>query len=178
MGPEYEDAYWPLVILSLAVLLDVAQNPSISLLYATFKHRFYAYLNCAEGLINLIFSLALARPFGMLGVALGTLIGASLIRVVAQPFWVCKVSGLHYGDYIKFLGKTLFRCGCVMGSAIAIASWGLRPSYPWLISSAICATAIYAAGSWLFVFNRTERKQLLAVVTSRSQTPTVAAALR
>src|SRR5262249_36745312 len=68
MGPGYKDAYWPLVVLSLAVLLDVGQNPSIALLYATFKHRFYTYLNGAEGLINLVVSLALAKPLGVLGV--------------------------------------------------------------------------------------------------------------
>ena len=130
MGPRYEDAYWPLVILSLAVFLDVGQAPSISLLYATFKHRFYTYLNCAEGVINLVVSLMLARPLGVLGVALGTLIAAFLIRVVAQPLWVCKVSGLDYGNYMRFLGGTLLRCGCLMAATITIAAWGLRAQLP------------------------------------------------
>ncbi|MBZ5698189.1 MAG: oligosaccharide flippase family protein [Acidobacteriia bacterium] len=168
MGPKYQDAYWPLVALSLAVLLDVGQSPSINMLYATFKHRFYTYLNCAEGLINLVCSLLLVRPLGVLGVALGMLIGAFLIRIVAQPFWVCKVSGLHFGDYMRFMGNTVLRCSCLMGAVIAIVSWGLRPSYPWLVGSAICATATYAAGSWFFVFNQREREQLLSVVTRRS----------
>jgi O-antigen/teichoic acid export membrane protein len=168
MGLGYRDAYWPLVILSLSVLLDVGQNPSIALLYATFKHRFYTYLNCAEGGINLAFSLVLAKPLGVLGVALGTLIGAFLVRVVAQPYWVCKVSGLHYRDYMRFLGETVLRCALLMGAAIAITAWGLRPAYPWLVGSAICATTIYVAGSWLVVFKRPERNQLLAVFASRS----------
>jgi O-antigen/teichoic acid export membrane protein len=169
MGPGYKDAYWPLVALSLAVLLDVSQGPSINLLYATFNHRFYTYLNGAEALINLLCSLALAKPLGVFGVALGTLIGASLIRLVAQPLWVCKVCGLHYGDYLKFLGGTLLRCVCLMSVVIAITAWGLRPSYPWLVSSAVCATAIYAGGSWLVVFNRREREQLLGMVTRRGK---------
>lgn len=169
MGPKYEDAYWPLVVLALAVLLDVGQNPSITLLYATFNHRFYTYLNCAEGLMNLVISVSLAKPFGVLGVALGTLIAALIMRIVAQPLWVCKVSGLHYGAYMKFLGNTLFRCGGLMGVAVAISSWGLRPSYPWLVGSAICGTATYIVGSWLVVFNRREREQLLSVVSSRLQ---------
>jgi len=163
MGPRYQDAYWPLVILSLAVMLDVSQSPSIALLYATYRHRFYTYLNCTEGLINLAFSLALARSLGVLGVALGTLISAFLIRVVAQPFWVCRASGLHYGDYMRFLAGTVLRCCGLIGAVIAITAWGLRPSYPWLAGSAICATTLYAAGSWFLVFNRAEREQLLAV---------------
>jgi O-antigen/teichoic acid export membrane protein len=169
MGLSYEDAYWPLVVLSLAVLLDVCQSPSISLLYATFNHRFYTYLNGAEGIINLVVSLALAKPLGVLGVALGTLIAAFIVRVVAKPFLVCKVIGFHYGNYMKYIGETLLRCGAILGVVFVISSWALRPSYPWLVGSAICAAAIYGAGSWFFVFNRRERDQLLSAVTSRSK---------
>lgn len=164
MGTRYGDGYLPLVALSLAVLLDVSQKPSVDLLYATFKHRFYTYINWAEGILNLAFSLALARPLGILGVALGTLIGAFLVRIVLQPWWVCKVSGLHYGDYMRFLGKNVLRCGCLAGVAIAISAWGLRPNYLWLISSAVCATAIYSAGSWLVIFNRRERELVLGAL--------------
>jgi O-antigen/teichoic acid export membrane protein len=169
MGPHYQDAYWPMVVLSLAVLLDVCQGPSITLLYATFNHRFYTYVNAAEGIINLLVSLLLVRSLGILGVALGTLIAAFVIRIVVQPFFVCRVSELHYSNYMKFLGGNLLRCACLMGAAITISAWGLRSSYPYLVSSAVCAAAVYAAGSWLFVFNRREREQLLAAITNRGR---------
>jgi O-antigen/teichoic acid export membrane protein len=164
MGSKYEDAYWPLVVLSLAVLLDVCQKPSIDLLYATFNHRFYTYTNWAEGVLNLIFSLILARPMGIFGVAMGTLIGAFLIRVILQPLWVCRVNGIDYGTYMGFLGRNLFYCSFLMGAAIAISKWGLRPSYPLLIASATCATVIYAIGSWLVVFNPVEREYFKAAI--------------
>jgi O-antigen/teichoic acid export membrane protein len=161
MGPSYQDGYIPLVVLAFAVLLDVSQKSSADLLFATFKHRFYAGINCTEAALNLALSLAFARPFGILGVAMGTLVGAFAIRVVVQPWWVCRVSGLDYASYMKFLGGNLLRCGCLASVAIAIAAWGLRPNYFWLAVSAVCATGFYAAGSWLVVFNQAERAQLL-----------------
>ena len=167
MGARYEDGYLPLVLLSLAVLLDVCQKSSADLLYATFNHRFYAYINCGEAILNLAFSLALARPFGIAGVAMGTLIGAFLVRIAFQPWWVCKVSGFHYLDYMKFLGGNLLRSAGVAAAAIAMAAWGLKANYFWLVASASCATGIYAAGSWLFVFNPLERKQLLGAVRGK-----------
>jgi O-antigen/teichoic acid export membrane protein len=169
MGTRYDDAYWPMVVLSLAVLLDLVQAPSVNLLFATFKHRSYAYINGAEGLINLVVSLVLARPLGLLGVALGTLIAAFVIRVAVQPWWVCKAVGLHYGRYMMFVGLSLLRCGCLTGVAIGVSAWGLKPSFPHLVSSAICATLVYAAGSWMFVFNGSERERLRAVISSRGQ---------
>ena len=164
MGMRYEDAYLPLVVLSVSVLLDVCQKPQVDLLFATFNHRSYAYLNTAEGLLNLAFSVVLARPLGVLGVALGTLIGAFIIRVVVQPWWVCKVTGYHYAGYMRFLNKNLLYCSAIMGAAMAVVAWGLRPSYVLLISSAICATLLYAIGSWTLVFDEREREQFRAAL--------------
>jgi O-antigen/teichoic acid export membrane protein len=161
MGPGYEDGYLPLVVLSVAVLLDVSQRSSADLLYATFKHRFYAWINSAEAVVNLAFSLALARPLGILGVALGTLIGAFIIRVVVQPWWVCRVSGFHYLGYMRFLGGNLLRAGCLAAAAIGIVAWGLKPNFVWLAVSAACGAAIYAAGSWLLIFDDSERRQFI-----------------
>jgi len=165
MGTAYQDAYWPLVVLSFAVLLDVCQKPSIDLLYATYKHRFYTYLNWGEGLLNLGFSLALARPLGILGVALGTLIGAVVIRLIAQPWWVCKVCGFRYLDYMRFVLRNLAMSGGLMTVSVLLAFWGLRPEYPLLAASAIVATLIYGLGTWLLIFDERERGQLLATIS-------------
>ena len=142
MGPSYSDAYWPLVILALSVLLDVCQRSSVDLLYASFNHRFYTYLNWTEGILNLGFSLVLARPLGIVGVAMGTLIAAFLVRVIVQPWWVCKVSKLHYAHYMRFWARTMVQSIVLTGVAIAVSAWGLRPSYPLLIGSAILVDRI------------------------------------
>lgn len=170
MGPSYVDAYVPLVLLSLAVFLDVAQIPSTTLLNSTFNHRSYAYMNLTEGVINLAASLALARPLGIVGVALGTLIGAFLIRVVVQPWQTCKASGLPFGSYMKFLAGLLARCALMVGAAVIIVSWGLRPDYRYLLSSALFASTLYFAGSWWIVFDSAERKRLFDTLKRKPQT--------
>jgi O-antigen/teichoic acid export membrane protein len=169
MGPKYLDAYWPLVILALSVLVDVCQRSSVDLLYATFNHRFYTYLNWAEGILNLAFSLVLARRFGIVGVAMGTLIAALLVRIIVQPWWVCKVTKLHYGTYMRFWGGAMSRCIFWTGIAIAVSAWGLHPSYPLLVGSAIFASALYATVSWLFILNQSERAKLLGALVNRQQ---------
>lgn len=165
MGLRYADAYLPLVALSIAVLLDVGQRLSIDLMYATFHHKCYTYLNWTEGGLNLIFSLLLARPLGIFGVALGTLIGALFVRVIMQPWWVCKLSNIPYGDYVRFLGGNLLRCLLLLAVAIGMSSWGLQPSYSRLIASAVCATVLYLGGAWLVVFSRSERARVMEWIT-------------
>ncbi|HEY2471995.1 MAG TPA: oligosaccharide flippase family protein [Terracidiphilus sp.] len=163
MGPSYQDGYLPLVVLSLAVLIDTSQRSSMDLLYATFNHRFYAWTNCAEAVLNLGFSILLARPLGILGVALGTLIGAFTIRAIVQPWWVCRVSNLHYTKFVRFLAGNMLRALLVAAASLAVVVWGLRPSYPLLIASVICSAAVYAAGSWLLIFNRAERNRFIGI---------------
>src|SRR6266436_1378455 len=167
MGAGYKDAYLPLVALTLAVFMDVCQAPSVILLNSTFRHRFYTYVNIIEGVINLVFSLVLARPLGILGVALGTLIGAFAVRFTLQPWWTCKASGIPFSNYMRFLGSILLRCGGLMAVAIGLTAWGLRANYGSLVSSSICAMIIYAAGSWFLVFSQGERRKFLAALTLR-----------
>jgi hypothetical protein len=74
------------------------------------------------------------------------------------------VNGISYGVYMRFLGRNMLYCSFLMGAAIGITAWGLRPSYPFLVASAICATVLYAVGSWLVVFNPIERDYFKAAL--------------
>jgi O-antigen/teichoic acid export membrane protein len=169
MGAGYNDAYLPLMVLTLAVFLDVCQSPSIVLLNSTFRHRFYTYVNIIEGIVNLVLSLILARPLGILGVALGTLFGAFAVRFTLQPWWTCRASGIRFGTYMRFMGVNLFRCGSLMVAAIGLTAWGLRPNYGSLFASSICATVLYVVGSWLLVFNQGERRKFLGALMARQE---------
>jgi O-antigen/teichoic acid export membrane protein len=167
MGVSYEDGYVPLVVLSFAVLIDVCQRTSSNLFFATFKHRFYAWINCADALINLAFSLALARPLGILGVATGTFIGSYAIRLIVQPWWVCKTGGFSYLRYMRFLFVNLSRSGCVAAGAVWLTTWGRRPDYLLLALSLTSASLIYLAGSWFAVLNHRERQLFISMLRKR-----------
>jgi O-antigen/teichoic acid export membrane protein len=169
MGPSYTDSYWPLVVLTLAMLLDLCQMPTVSLLFATFKHRVYAFLNLAEGILNLGVSLMLVRQYGILGVALGTLVAAIVIRIVIQPWWMCKVSNISYWMYVRFLSRTSFRCAGLIAACLPLIYWGLKPDYTHLFSSAACATILYALGTWVAVFDKNERQVFRAGLRKRDK---------
>jgi len=168
MGVKYEDAYLPMVIMGLAVFFDVCQGPSVSLLYATFAHRYYTVLNSAEGVINLIVSLLLVRSMGIVGVAMGTLIGAVIIRVIIQPVVVCRVSGFRYGIYMKNMGIDFLCCGVLMCGIGVLLHWAIRPSYLWLIASALCGALLYGGGCWLFVLKSGDRKHFIEALVHRA----------
>src|SRR5260370_1528313 len=86
---------------------------------------------------------------------------------MVELWYVWKVSGFDYADEMRFVGKNLLFCGLLMGTAVAISAWGLHPNYLSLASSAVCATVIYAIGSWRLVFNSSERERFRAAITNR-----------
>ncbi|WP_348260834.1 oligosaccharide flippase family protein [Telmatobacter sp. DSM 110680] len=169
MGVKYQDAYPAMVVLSIAVFLDVCQSPSVGLLYSTFNHKYYTYMNLAEGLLNLAFSIALVRPMGILGVATGTLAGALAIRVVVQPIVVCKSSHISYPVYVRFLAGNILRFGVLMGVSLLILASHSVSSYTWLVGLVSVTTSVYAAGCWIFGFSGSERGQVTKAISYRRQ---------
>ena len=82
MGGSYTDAYWPSAILVLAIYCDVAQQPSVAYLLGVFRHRYLAIQTLSEGIANLILSMYWARQYGMVGVAMGTLVPMVVAKAV------------------------------------------------------------------------------------------------
>ena len=105
IGEGYLDAYWPLVILVVALTFDLMQMPSVSFLYASARHHLYAHLNAGEALGNLGFSILLVQHYGMIGVSLGTAIPLLVTRLILQPRYVCRALALDLRAYYYHLGR-------------------------------------------------------------------------
>jgi O-antigen/teichoic acid export membrane protein len=95
VGPlyaEYEPVLW---VLALAALASTSQGPAASILKGMARHRPLAISSLCSGIANLGLSLALIGQFGLMGVAVGTLIptlAESLGFVLPYTMWVLHVS--------------------------------------------------------------------------------------
>jgi O-antigen/teichoic acid export membrane protein len=95
------------------------QWPAISILYASARHRFYAYLSAGEAVANVAISIVLVQHFGTIGVALGTTIPLLVSMLVLQPPYVCRTLGLEVGAYYRELGNAALYA--VLGQAALFA---------------------------------------------------------
>jgi len=164
MGSYYVDAYWPSVILITALFCDLAQQPSVAYLFGVSRHRYLAFQTLSEGVANLVLSMYWARQYGMIGVAMGTLVPMFVAKVLLQPAYVCRHVGITLREYyVNVLGKS-----AVVPAVLGLAMWRLFFRNLYLLSLwRVCAiivlqASLCAVGSFFFVLEREDRNRVLS----------------
>jgi O-antigen/teichoic acid export membrane protein len=178
MGIRYVDAYWPALILMLALYCDLAQQPSVSYLLGVSKHRYLAIQTLLEGVANLALSIYWARSYGMIGVAMGTLVPMFVAKVLLQPVYVCRSVGISLTKYyVKDLGA-----GILAPAACATVLWAfLRNVHFSSLAGVALVIALQAAvgcmATFLFVFGAGDRQTIVRAIWKRPATEGNAAAV-
>ncbi|MGA7513491.1 MAG: oligosaccharide flippase family protein [Candidatus Sulfotelmatobacter sp.] len=171
MGPRYLDAYWPLVILVAGIFCDVSQLPSVSYMYGVSRHRFLACLTLAEGVSNLGLSIYWARHYGMIGVALGSLVPMAIAKLFIQPAYVCRHLEIPIARYyLKLLGRSI-----IVPAASSVLCWALFFRKAHFASiEAVCLTIVgqalvCAVLAFFLSFDRGERHSVLSRIPTLRQ---------
>lgn len=101
VGPEFV-AYAPLVaLLTLAGLFGVARWPAANVLNGMGRARFQAAAAIGNGLANIGLSVALVGPYGLTGVAVGTLIPMLVESVFVLTPYTLRVTGARPGELAR-----------------------------------------------------------------------------
>jgi O-antigen/teichoic acid export membrane protein len=143
LGEEYAVLSYPtLAILALPLSLALATSVPVRILYGTGRLRWFARAVIAEAVLNLLLSIALVRPYGIEGVAIGTAIPNTLLNC-AVGFFVCRKMGVGPGTYLR--RSFLAPCAAALLPAGAwLASWLWAEPNTWL--SLVATTAAGLAG--------------------------------
>lgn len=101
VGPKYIAQSYPiLLILVIPSTLMLAQSASGRILFGMAKHKTWAYVVLAEGVANLVLSIALVRPYGIMGDALGTAIPLTCSMVFFLPQHLCRLLDIRLRTYL------------------------------------------------------------------------------
>ncbi len=167
MGPEYLDAYLPLCILVSGCMFAMWQRPYVYLMFATSKHKFFAYANSIEGIGNVLISVLLVGHYGLIGVALGTFISMTVIKLFIQPIYFCRAITIKYAEYMYRLSKTVAIVCISLIIPIIISARYAAPNYRTLFVLALVSSGIYALSIWFLEFDRREKQILQRAILPR-----------
>lgn len=102
MGPAYAArSYLILVVLLVPQIYSLSQFTTEEVLLGTGRHKLYSFVVVAEAISNLTLSIILIKPYGILGVALGTSLPIILFRVLLSPIFVVRIRGTSFLRYLK-----------------------------------------------------------------------------
>jgi O-antigen/teichoic acid export membrane protein len=99
------------------------------------KHKFLAYILTAEAVANLVLSLLLAKPYGITGVAVGTLVPL-VLATIAIIIFTCRLLELNVFNYIYKAYS-----GPLLGSVAAIVFVYANPFSSGSYLAILCSSA-------------------------------------
>jgi O-antigen/teichoic acid export membrane protein len=137
LGDGYRgEAGQVLTIAALGVMAPIASYPFVQVLYGVNRLKPLALVYLVEGLANLGLSLLLARPLGIVGVALGTAIPAFVAHAGVLPAIVARSRGLSWGRLTLATWPLPLAAGAITWSVLELLTdrtadygWGALAGY-------------------------------------------------
>jgi O-antigen/teichoic acid export membrane protein len=168
VGRKYVAASYPvLVIMILACTLLWAQAASGRVLFGMSKHATWAKVTLIEGVANVLLSIILVRPYGIIGDAFGTAIPMACTTILFMPRHVSRLLGIRLGTYLReaYVLPLLLTAPLVL-ALLLMQRWFIPHTYRQLAVQLLIGGAVYGSGLlWAHLTNRTLRTGELVAKT-------------
>ena len=165
VGPKLIDSAPVIQILSIVVALRVGNATATTLLKGAGRVKYLAGVNIATGIANMIMSALLVTPFGLVGVAVGTLVPIAVSTIFIIFPAACRRVDVPISRVLRFAVWP----GLWPAVVVAIALQGIKLVSPGTLI-AVVAEAAFAALLYVFLFalaiGRRDRTEYLAKALS------------
>ena len=160
VGEEYLQTFPALILMAGGIALYRGPaEVNIRLLQGIAKHQPLAYYAVVQGIAGLLFSiLAVKFGYGLMGVAVGTIVPAILINGILIPIYVCRLmneSPIYY--FARNIGWLILSAAAFVPSLIFL-QMVLSPNPILLLCAGIGAFMAYLAMIWLIGLDSEEKK--------------------
>lgn len=153
VGPKYVATSYPvLLVLLYPMTLMMAQGASGRTLWGMAKHRTWAWVVMAEGIANLVLSIILVRPYGVLGDAIGTAIPLACSMIFFLPGHLCRLLGIKLTTYLyRAFALPLALCVPMVAVLLLMQRWFIPHRFGPLLVQLAIAGFVYGIGlAWAF----------------------------
>jgi O-antigen/teichoic acid export membrane protein len=158
IGPEYTEQSDIIILLLVIFTVMPLLNPfSNRYLTAIDRHGIFAKLMPVSAAVNLGLSLLLVQHYGIIGVAVGSVIPGLVLHPVLLVY-SCRQLELPVAEYLR---KSLLPLAIPLVLLGTVVSWfrlsmGIE-SYAWLVTAVFAGGIVYALAFWLLSLTARER---------------------
>ncbi|HEU0254198.1 MAG TPA: oligosaccharide flippase family protein [Pyrinomonadaceae bacterium] len=157
VGPAFAESVNVIYILSIVVALRVGNATSSVILKGSDLHKFLAFSNISMAVGNLVLSVLLVRSYGLIGVAIGTLIPMIVISMFVVFPRACRRVELPVFTVVRRSVWPATWPAIVMGAFVVVTRGNIQGSWSLMIVQSLVAALIYAGLFLLFAISRNER---------------------
>jgi O-antigen/teichoic acid export membrane protein len=157
VGPENFVGTSVLLCFGLMFPIHTIVGTSAEVLIGMAQHKKLAWVLFAEGMLNVGLSILFLRRFGVLGVAMGTVIARLVTSFWFAPWYVCRLLHHDFREYLKNAGLVVVPFVPSFGFALIVRRWNTSP-FLTVFGGSLAICAIYLAIFCRLSLNREERK--------------------
>jgi O-antigen/teichoic acid export membrane protein len=157
VGVKYVAPSYPvLVIMIVSTTFLWAQAASPRILFGIGKHGTWAIVSLVEGISNVILSVILVRPYGIIGDAFGTAIPLVCSMIFFMPGHLCRRLGVRMRTYLhQAYLLPLLLCVPLVLTMLLMKEWFVPHTYLQLAIHLLAAGAVYGGAlAWAYSANR------------------------
>jgi O-antigen/teichoic acid export membrane protein len=155
VGPRYVSSYIVLLILLIPATIYNAQSTSNRILFGMSRHKALAIVALIEGVFNIILSIVLVRPLGIVGDAIGTAIPLLCTALFFLPRHMCRHLEVPVRQFISeayFYPVVL--CIPMAFTLLLMQRSFYAHRYPQLVVNLLAGGLVYGTGVLWFVLTR------------------------
>jgi O-antigen/teichoic acid export membrane protein len=157
LGKKYVAQGYPvLLVLTIPYTVMLVQSASGRILFGMGKHGKMAVVTMIEGTANLLLSILLVRPFGIIGDAIGTAIPLAGTFLLFMPFHLCSRLGIRVTTYLRqAYVLPLLLCAPMVMVLVLMQRWFAAHTYRQLAVQLLAGGLVYAACvGWAYMTDR------------------------
>lgn len=164
-GPGYGDAYFVAMIVLTTSIIPLSQNIGISILQAKNMHAFRSISYLFIALLNVILSILLVKPFGVIGCATATGFGTIMGQIITMNLYYKRKVGLDINAYWVNAAKLSFPAVIAVLFGITLNSLWQSDGPIRLLMKIILYSAVFLMILWFKGLNRSEKNLIMDPIT-------------
>ena len=148
VGGVHYGGFWLTTALLGGMLLRHWNGTTISTLFALGHDRRLSITAVADGAVTLVASVLLTREYGLLGAALGTIVGVALVSLPTNLLLLATETASSVPRLVLDLWPWAWRFGLAAIAALMVARAWTPVTLPALIAATLLGGAMYAGLMW------------------------------
>jgi O-antigen/teichoic acid export membrane protein len=154
-----------LTILVAAFLPRMLQSISMEFFYATRRLGFLLGIHGLEAGLKVGLCFLLARPYGLIGIAIANLIPSLLFQGLAIPLFLFRDFSFPPREYFReALLRPLAVGACAYLAGMGLVAWHAPWTWPFFLAEALLASVVGAAAAAWIGLQREELRRAVALI--------------